>query len=139
MSQILLGLAILLYRVTTETEGNQNEVCGHPSTDVHAQSVCSYCSRARQAKVSYSLFANRGRNFTFGMHMLAFSLGVLPTDEKCPSQAKHARTALSLATLVQAGKTVSTALRAAAHLGSELYWRWACWKLSRSSWRCRCT
>lgn len=95
--------------------------------------------RARQAKVSYSLFANRGRNFTFGMHMLAFSLGVLPTDEKCPSQAKHARTALSLATLVQAGKTVSTALRAAAHLGSELYWRWACWKLSRSSWRCRCT
>lgn len=96
--------------------------------------------RARQAKVSlYSLFTNREQNFTFGMHMLAFFLVVLPTDEKCPSQAKHARTAHSLVTQVQARKAVSTVLRAAAHLGSELYWRWACWKLSRSSWRCRCT
>lgn len=77
-----------------------------------------------------------------------FSLGITGTDASSLSQAaiRQEVALLSqacshcplLVTLVQVKKVVSAVLRAA-HLGSELYWRWACWKLSRSSCRCRCT
>lgn len=95
---------------------------------------------ARQEKARlYSLFSERGKfRFGYGQVQMLALLVRLPPDEREPSQTKLARTAHSLVTPVQVGKVVSAALRAA-HLGSELYWRWACWKLSRSSCRCRCT
>lgn len=60
------------------------------------------------------------------------------TFYQCQTQVSALSTTVSIHKQNELQAHTQSSFSQLPYLGNELYWRWACWKLSLSSCRCRC-